>query len=75
MAELQPGLYRHFKGGEYKVMAVARHSETQEQLVVYRPLYGDSGVWVRPLDMFLEMTELEGKTVPRFTFLGNKAPD
>ena len=64
---VQPGRYRHFKGGEYEVLAVATHSETQEQLVVYRPLYGDHGWWVRPLAMFVEMVEHEGGMVPRFS--------
>lgn len=61
-----PGRYRHFKGGEYEVFAVAQHSETEESLVVYRPLQGDSGWWVRPLAMFIESVEHEGRMVPRF---------
>jgi hypothetical protein len=60
------GRYRHFKGGEYEVLGVARHSETHEPLVVYRPLYGDGGLWVRPVAMFLETVEHDGRTVPRF---------
>lgn len=60
------GKYRHYKGGEYEVIGVARHSETLEALVVYTPLYNDSGLWVRPLAMFLEEVEWEGKRVPRF---------
>lgn len=60
------GRYRHFKGGEYEVLGVARHSETDERLVVYRPLYGDGGLWVRPVAMFLEPVEHDGRTVPRF---------
>ncbi len=60
------GRYRHFKGGEYEVLGVARHSETDERLVVYRPLYGDGGLWVRPAAMFLETVEHDGRTVPRF---------
>ena len=67
---LQPGRYRHFKGGEYAVQGVATHSETGERLVVYAPLYGDGGLWVRPLSMFLETVEHNGKRYPRFTFLG-----
>lgn len=63
---VEPGRYRHFKGGEYEVLAVATHSETHEPLVVYRPLYGAGGWWVRPLGMFLEAVAHEGKTVPRF---------
>ena len=63
---LESGRYRHFKGGEYEVLGVARHSESDEELVVYRPLYGERGLWVRPLAMFLEQVEHEGVTQPRF---------
>jgi hypothetical protein len=63
---VRPGRYRHFKGNEYEVVGVARHSETHELLVVYRPLYGDGGLWVRPLAMFTETVSHEGKEVPRF---------
>lgn len=70
MTEPVPGRYRHFKGGEYEVIGVARHSETHEPLVVYRPLYGDSGLWVRPLAMFLETVTHNGEPVPRFTYIG-----
>ena len=66
---VEPGRYRHFTGGEYEVLAVATHSETHEPMVVYRPLYNDSGWWVRPLEMFLETVSHEGSTVPRFTRL------
>jgi hypothetical protein len=66
MTEPQPGKYRHYKGGEYEVLGVARHSETDERLVVYRPLYGEGGFWVRPLAMFLEHVTVDGRTVPRF---------
>ncbi|MBU4569914.1 MAG: DUF1653 domain-containing protein [Desulfomicrobium sp.] len=68
-AALRPGRYRHFKGGEYEVLGVARHSEGLEDMVVYRPLYNDTGLWVRPLSMFTEQVECNGKTEPRFTFL------
>lgn len=61
-----PGRYRHYKGGEYVVIGVARHSETEEALVVYRPNYGERGLWVRPLSMFMEEVEIDGKRVPRF---------
>jgi hypothetical protein len=64
---LQPGRYRHYKGGEYQVHGVATHSESGELLVVYRPLYGAGGLWVRPLSMFLEAVEFEGKLRPRFS--------
>ena len=60
------GRYRHYKGGEYEVVAVARHSETHEPLVVYRPLYGDSGWWVRPHAMFFEDVDVGGVRQPRF---------
>jgi hypothetical protein len=67
MSELKPGRYRHFKGGEYTVHGIATHSETGEQLVVYTPLYGAGGMWVRPLSMFLETVEHDGVAVLRFT--------
>lgn len=60
------GIYRHYKGNLYQVLHLARHSETQEWLVVYRALYGQYDVWVRPLAMFTETVEINGKTVPRF---------
>jgi hypothetical protein len=63
---VQPGRYRHFKGGEYEVLAVATHSETHEPMVVYRPLYNDTGWWVRPLAMFVETVVHEGRQVRRF---------
>jgi hypothetical protein len=65
-----PGRYRHYKGGEYEVIGVARHTETLEALVVYRPLYNESGLWVRPHAMFFEQVEVEGKWQPRFTRIG-----
>jgi hypothetical protein len=61
-----PGRYRHYKGGEYEVIGVARHSETLEALVVYRPLYNSSGLWVRPHGMFFGSVEVDGKMQPRF---------
>ena len=66
---LEPGRYRHFKGGEYVVYGVATHSETEEPMVVYRPLYGEGKLWVRPLSMFEETVERNGETVPRFEFV------
>ncbi|RQP26180.1 DUF1653 domain-containing protein [Piscinibacter terrae] len=69
LAPLPPtptGRYRHYKGGEYEVMGVARHSETHEPLVVYRTLYNDSGWWVRPHAMFFGELEVDGQTVRRF---------
>lgn len=67
---LAPGRYRHYKGGEYEVLAVARHSETLEALVVYRPLYNDSGWWVRPFAMFTGSLEVDGVQRPRFERIG-----
>ena len=60
------GRYRHYKGGEYEVIGVVRHSETEEPLVLYRPLYNDSGWWVRPFAMFVEQIEIDGRLQPRF---------
>lgn len=68
--DVKKGRYRHFKGMEYEVLHVAKHSETLEDMVVYRALYGEGGVWVRPAAMFLETVEREGRAVPRFTYLG-----
>ncbi|HET8710026.1 MAG TPA: DUF1653 domain-containing protein [Spongiibacteraceae bacterium] len=66
---LRPGIYRHYKGNLYEVLGVAQHSETHEHLVVYRALYGDFGLWVRPLSMFTEEVVHEGCRQPRFAFL------
>lgn len=66
---LRKGVYRHYKGNEYEVYGLATHSETLEQLVVYRPTYGEKKLWVRPLSMFLETVELNGVSVPRFEYL------
>ena len=63
---IEPGRYRHYKGNDYEVIGVARHSETEELLVVYRCLYGDFGLWVRPLEMFMENVEVDARQVPRF---------
>ena len=62
-----PGVYRHYKGQRYEVLGVARHSETEEEFVVYRALYGDRGLWIRPLTMFTESVEKDGVSVPRFS--------
>ena len=64
--EIIPGRYRHYKGNDYSVVGVARHSETLEEFVVYRQEYGDRGLWVRPMQMFLEMVKVDGNDVPRF---------
>ena len=65
--EITPGKYRHFKGNEYEVLYLARHSETLEEMVVYRALYGERGIWVRPASMWNELVERDGKTYRRFT--------
>jgi hypothetical protein len=64
--EVRPGRYRHYKGNYYQVLGVACHSETEELLVVYRCLYGDHSLWVRPLAMFMESVTVDGRAVPRF---------
>lgn len=66
MADIRPGPYRHFKGNEYEVVGVARHSETMEDMVVYRALYGEGGLWVRPATMWTETVERDGYSGPRF---------
>ena len=63
--------YEHYKGKQYEVIGIAKHSETLEELVVYRALYGEHDLWVRPLKMFLEEVEIEGKKFPRFKHIGN----
>lgn len=72
--DLRPGRYRHYKGQQYQVYGLARHSETEEPLVVYRCLYGDYSWWVRPAAMFTEQVSVAGERVPRFEFLGD-GPD
>ena len=66
-ASVKPGIYRHFKGNRYEVIGVAHHSETMEDYVVYRALYGDGEMWVRPASMWNETVERDGKTFRRFT--------
>ena len=63
------GIYRHYKGSLYQVLHTAKHSETEESLVVYRCLYGEYGVWVRPLSMFTEIVNIDGKEVSRFELI------
>ena len=70
-AEPKPGLYRHYKGNDYRVISLARHSETREVLVVYQALYGERGIWVRPAAMFVETVEVDGKRVARFARVGD----
>lgn len=75
MDEIKKGRYRHYKGNDYEVIDVAKHSETQEELVLYRPLYGKKGLWVRPLTMFTEQVEVEGEKVSRFEYIGPYSND
>ena len=70
MQEVKLGKYRHFKGMEFEVIGVAKHSETLEEMVVYRALYGEGGLWIRPVSMWNETVERDGKTFQRFTFIG-----
>lgn len=70
MDEIKKGRYRHFKGNEYEVIGTARHSETTEEYVVYKALYGDGGLWIRPKEMWNETVERDGKTYKRFEFIG-----
>ena len=70
MNEIKKGRYRHFKGNEYEVIAIAKHSETTEDYVVYKALYGDGGLWVRPASMWNETVERDGATYKRFTYIG-----
>ncbi len=73
MEDIKLGRYRHFKGGEYEVLGLATHSETEEPMVVYRPLYGERGLWVRPAAMWNEEIERDGKRMRRFTRIGDGA--
>ena len=68
---IKPGIYRHFKGNKYQVIGTAKHSETLEEMVVYRALYGEFGLWVRPASMWEETVERDGKTYQRFTFIAD----
>jgi hypothetical protein len=69
---VKQGRYRHYKGNEYIVLGVARHSETEEELIVYRQDYGERRLWVRPKEMFLETVEVNGREVPRFQLVGEE---
>ena len=71
MEEIKIGRYRHFKGNEYQVLYIARHSETMEPMVVYQALYGERGIWVRPACMWNEDVERDGKVYRRFTYIGD----
>ena len=69
MNEIKLGKYRHFKGKEYEVIGIAKHSETLAPMVVYRALHGEGGLWVRPAEMWNEIVERDGKRFPRFTYI------
>ncbi len=71
MEDIKLGRYRHFKGNEYRVLFIAKHSETLEPMVVYQALYGEGGVWVRPASMWNETVERDGKVFKRFTYIGD----
>ena len=68
---MQTGIYEHYKGNRYKVIDIARHSETDELLVLYRLMYGDENLWVRPFEMFFEKVTIDGKVVERFKYIGD----
>ncbi|MBQ8801089.1 MAG: DUF1653 domain-containing protein [Clostridium sp.] len=70
MSEIKLGKYRHFKGKEYEVIGIAKHSETLAPMVVYRALYGEGGLWVRPAEMWDEIVERDGERFPRFAYIG-----
>ncbi len=75
MQNIKPGKYKHFKGGEYQVLGVAKHSETLAVMVIYKPLYplkdGELDTWVRPIEMFFDTGEINGKIFQRFTYIGD----
>lgn len=75
MTTLKPGIYRHYKGNYYQLLYTATHSETLEPMVVYKALYGECGIWVRPAGMWDETVEVNGKTAIRFEFLADKLED
>ncbi len=70
--ELKPGIYRHFKGNLYKLLHLAKHSETQESMVVYQALYGERGIWVRPAAMWNEQVDRDGYAGPRFDWIAEE---
>ena len=73
--DLKPGIYRHFKGNRYELLGVAKHSETLEPMVVYRALYGEMGLWVRPAAMWSEAVSRDGYCGPRFTYVGDRGEE
>ena len=73
LPEITLGHYRHYKGGDYEVLGIVRHSESTEPMVLYTPLYNDTGAWVRPYAMFFETVEVDGRVQPRFALVQPKA--
>ena len=71
-SRIKPGRYRHFKGGEYEVLGIAKDAESLQAFVVYRALYGERGLWIRPADMFCQIIERGGKRMPRFEYRGSR---
>ena len=71
--KLKKGIYKHYKGNLYEVFTTAKHSETEEWMVVYKALYGEERMWVRPYDMFIEKVIIDGKEVERFAYIGNES--
>ena len=71
---LEPGIYKHYKGNLYEVLMTAQHSETEEWMVIYKALYGEEGMWVRPYEMFMEKVEVTGVLLDRFAFVGRGVP-
>ena len=69
---MKTGIYEHYKGNRYEVIDTARHSETEELLVLYRPMYGEESLWVRPFSMFFENIEVDGEFKPRFLYVGDE---
>ncbi len=72
MKNIKKGIYKHYKGNEYQLLHIAKHSESLEDMVVYRALYGDYGIWVRPASMWNEEVTIQGKTITRFTYIREK---
>ena len=72
-SKLKVGIYEHYKGNKYEVIGIAKHSETLEDFAVYKALYGEHGLWIRPLSIFLEEVQVDGKKVPRFKYQSKKS--
>ena len=69
---IKRGIYKHYKGNLYEVLSTGRHSETEEWMVIYRTLYDDGSIWIRPYEMFIEDIKINGETLARFTYMGKK---